>query len=148
VQADINHFSCKTITMPHYDDHDQYDDDDYDIRIRRDGRRDVFGPNPHSGIGITSVWLALAVFFGYLLTVGLICAIEEQNGPLQEDDPLGIVLGLGIIGSGCLNLAGVVLGFAGCFQSNRNPIWAIVGATLNVILFIGIIGLVCAGLVG
>ena len=138
--------------MPRDDDYDRYDDDDDygDIHIgrRRRSARDDFGPKPQSGVGIISVCLAGLVFFGYLLTIGMAAAFEahNNNAPRRDDDPLEMLLGLGLIGSGCLNLAGVVLGFVGCFQSDRGILWAILGAVFNTILLFGMIAIVCAGL--
>lgn len=140
--------------MPRYDDYDRYDDDDYDdIRVgrrRRRDRDDREGPMPASGMGISSVCMAGVVLLGYLFTISMIVVVEARNNnnnaPMRDDDPVLTVLGLGAVGSGCLNLAGVILGFVGIFQSDRNPLWAILGAIFNTTLLIGIIGLVCLGL--
>ncbi len=139
--------------MPRYDPYDRYDDDDDDdfddIRVgrRRNRYRARSGSKPQSGLGITSVCLAGVVFFGYLATFALAIAFEvNNNAPRRDDDPLENLLVLGLIGSGCLNLAGVVLGFVGCFQTDRSIIWAILGAVFNTILLFGVIALVCAGL--
>jgi hypothetical protein len=139
--------------MPRYDDYDQYDDDDDydDIRVgrRRLPARADMGPKPQSGVGITSVCLAAVAFVGYVITFGVAVVYEANNNnnvPRGNEDPVEMLLGLGLIGSGCLNLAGVVLGFVGCFQSDRGIIWSILGAVFNTILVFGVIALVCAGL--
>jgi hypothetical protein len=138
--------------MPRYDDYDRDDDDDYDdIRVGRGRRRDrddaPAGPKPQSGLGIASVCLAIVVFVGYfflIATIGVIAA--QNNAPMKDDDPVAVVGGLGIIGTFCLNLIGLVMGFVGCFQSDRNVLCAILGTTFNAILLFGVIALVCAGL--
>ena len=88
------------------------------------------------------------MFLGYggFVAAAAIVEAKNQNAPLPEEHPLMMVLGLGIIGSGCLNLAGLVLGIVGSCQSDRNSLLAILGAVFNALLMIGIMGLICAGL--
>jgi len=136
--------------MPRYDDYDRDDDDDYDdIRVGRRPYRDAPpGVKPQSGLGIGAIFLAIIVFVGYFVVFGaaVVIAGGNNNPPRRDDDPVLVVLGLGIIGTFCLNLIGLVLAIVGCFQSDRNILCGILGTVFNAILFFGVITLVCAGL--
>jgi hypothetical protein len=136
--------------MPRYDDYDRDDDDDYDD-IRVGGRRHRDAPpgeKPQSGLGVGSIFLGIIVFVGYFVVIGaaVVIAGGNNNAPMRDDDPVAVALGLGIIGTFCLNLIGLVLGIVACFQSDRNMLCGILGTVFNAILFFGVITLVCAGL--
>jgi hypothetical protein len=134
--------------MPRYDDYDRFDDDDIRVGRRHRDRDDAPpGSKPQSGMGIASVCLAVVVFVGYfalIATIGVVAA--KNNQPMRDDDPVAVIGGLGIIGTFCLNIIGLVLGFIGCFQSDRNVLCGILGAVFNTLLLFGVIALVCMGL--
>lgn len=135
--------------MPRYDDYDRDDDDDDDFDdVRRRPRRDRAVPPKQSGMGVTSTCMAAVVFLGYLATIvaAVIIQMKNNNVPMRDDDPLAVLLGLGILGSGALNLAGLVIGIVALAQSDRYKVWAIIGTLFHLILLLGILGLICIGI--
>ncbi len=96
---------------------------------------------------MASICLAILVFLGYFLVIGAAAVIAAgNNAPMRDDDPKAVVIGLGFIASGCLNLVGLVLGCVGTFQPNRSVLCGILGAVFNAVLLFGVIALVCLGL--
>jgi hypothetical protein len=119
------------------------DDYDYDD-IKLD--RHEHGPKSQSGIGITS--LLISVVVGALLVVLIVVATliaVGQNGQVNDQDPLAVVVGLGILFGLGGALVGLVLGVVGSLQSDRKILCAVLGAIFNTLILVGVIGLICTG---
>jgi hypothetical protein len=126
--------------MGRYSNYDDFDDD-LDL-LRRPVRRD----RPHSGIGIASLILAAVAAAVTAVAVALaICSQAMQPGPDEEELLVGIA-GLLVFGGGACTVAGLIVGLIGSFQSDRNPVCAILGAVANALTLFGMIFLVCFGI--
>jgi hypothetical protein len=66
--------------------------------------------------------------------------------PVVDDDPLLVLAGLLFLAAGVTGFAGLVLGFVGTFQSDRKPLYAILGLSLNAVVLFGMIVLICLGI--
>ncbi len=132
--------------MPRYDDDDRYGDLG-DIRIgSRRPDRDA-GQLQQSGAGLTSVVIAVLMFLAFLFFIAIAAVMDaNNNGPMRDDDPRAIVLGLGILGGFGLNITGLVLGIVGCCQPNRSSACGVIGTVLNGLLLFGMLFLICIGL--
>ena len=124
----------------------RYDNDDYeDIRLR-DVRARERGPRPQSGLGMVSLVIAIVMVVAMLGLIGVAVVVTEKNGgQMNDNDPVAITLGLGIIGCLLITVIGLVLGLVGAFQSDRNPTLAIVGTVLNGVILLGVVSLMCLG---
>ena len=71
--------------------------------------------------------------------------MEAKNGPMNDNDPTTIIVGLIAIFYALLTIIGLVLGLVGVFQTDRNPALAIVGTVINGIVILGGMSLICAG---
>jgi hypothetical protein len=102
------------------------------------------GPPKHSGYGIASTILgvgALALmgagFMVFAMTVG------DQPPPKRPEDvsPAMFATALSICcGGPVLHIVGLILGLVGVFQPNRHKLMGIIGATLNGLVLLGIVG--------
>jgi len=102
---------------------------------------------PHSGMGIASFIMAIAVGIGAFALVIAAGVIEASTpGGMDEESPIAIIIGLGIFGVMGLNLVGVGLGIGGLVQSERSKIFAYLGLAGNAMVILGICGLMCVGL--
>lgn len=130
--------------MSRYYDHDDYDD--FDIRRGGDDRRSE--PLPQSGLGIASLLMAigLAVLM-FALIAGAVIMAANQNGQVNDRDPVAAVLGLGILACCGFTLIGFVLGLVGCFQPDRGALCGILGSIFNGLILLGVGSLMCVGLV-
>jgi hypothetical protein len=137
--------------MERYGEHDRFDDD-YDIRVGRGRDRDRdrdAGPKPHSGVGITSIFCAIFTLVGYfiVMAVAIAMAVGNNNAPVPENDPKVMAIGFGVLLAGCANFVGLVIGFIGCFQSDRNILCAVIGTVLNGILLLSFGLLILFGII-
>jgi quinol-cytochrome oxidoreductase complex cytochrome b subunit len=128
--------------MPRYDDYDHLDYGD--IRIGGRNRRGDESKS-QSGLGMASVGISVLMFF-VLLFLFAVAAIASANGPLNDDDPVAIITGLGIIACMGITFVGLVLGIIGVCQPDRNNLTAILGSTFNAFLLFGVICLLCVGI--
>jgi hypothetical protein len=148
---------CYNDPMPRHDDYDPLDDHFDEIRNppRRPRRAYDYeydrGPKPHSGVGVASMCLAGVAFVAYLIVAGLMVISEihnaNNNAPINDDDPIAILGGLGIVGAFTFNFIGLVLGAVGCFQSDRKPLYAILGAIFNGVVFVGVIAMIVIAII-
>ncbi len=116
---------------------DDYDDDDNFVR-REPG---------HSVFGIVSFLLVMAV--GLLeFCVLVVAGVMSESSPelLDDDSPVSIVLGLGLIGGLALNVVGIALGIAGLCQPRRNKVFAGLGVGIGACLFVGVLLILVLGL--
>ena len=136
--------------MPRYGDYDRdRDDDDYDIRVGRGRDRDRdAGPKPHSGVGITSIFLGIGAIVGYFVVIAVTVAMAMGNNgaPVAQEDPKLMAIGMAAVLSMCANFVGALIGFIGCFQSDRNILTAVIGTVLNGIFLLGFGLLILFGL--
>ena len=104
-------------------------------------------PRRHSGLGIASFVLALAVGFGEFVLVG-IAGFMELNTPggIDEESPVAILLGLLLFGGLAVAFVGLVLGIAGIIQGNRKHVFGILGVIFNGLILLGVLGLMVLGM--
>jgi len=69
---------------------------------------------------------------------------EAQPGPDDEAVLTVILTGL-FVCSGGSSIVGLALGFIGCCQGERNLLFAILSVVLNLMVLMGLVVLVCLG---
>ena len=67
-------------------------------------------------------------------------------GGMDEDAPLVILVGLGIVGAVALGMLGAGLGVAGLVQTHRLRTFAVLGLVFNMLVVLGLVGLIAIGL--
>jgi hypothetical protein len=113
------------------------DEDDYDFRKRDE---------PHSGLGIASLVLAVVAGLGLLLLFGIGAAMaEDAGGELGEESPEVMVLGAMAIGACALALVGLVLGLVALAQKDRRKAFGVAGVIANGLVLLGASTLICVG---
>src|ERR1700733_13121946 len=130
--------------MSRYYDEDDDLDDAFDVRHRayfEDDRR-------HSGPGVVAFAMAIAAAIGTVIAPGLGGCVMDAPQPVADDDPLLVLAGLLFLACGGTGFAGLAPGFAGTFQADRKPLYAILGLALNAVVLFGMVALICAGLFG
>jgi hypothetical protein len=123
-------------------DEDNDLDDSIDVRHRvyfTDDRR-------HSGPGVVAFGMAIAAAIGTGIATVLAIIVMEAPQPVADDDPLLVLAGLLFLACGVTGFAGLALGFAGTFQSDRKPLYAILGLSLNGVVLFGMVVLICLGI--
>jgi hypothetical protein len=128
--------------MSRFYDDDDFDDDELDLRYRRSAR----GPRPHSGAGMVSFAMALIAALGGVIATVLAVVLSMAVPPVADDDPIMILTVLVFLGSVMTSFAGLVVGFVGAFQSDRNATYAVVGLGVNAVVLLGMIGLMALGI--
>ncbi|MBX9677454.1 MAG: hypothetical protein K2X38_01735 [Gemmataceae bacterium] len=127
--------------MSRFDDRrSHYDDDPYeDDRLRLETL-------PHSAPGIASL---IAAILAGLLAFGLIAIAAVHGNDIEFEIERKSGAGVGFIflflGSGATVLVGIVLGIVGCVQAHRRKIFAILGLVLNLMIVLGMCGLMAIG---
>jgi hypothetical protein len=125
--------------MGHYDLDD--DLDEFDLREPRWGEA-----RPHSGMGMTALAAAfVAIVLAGCVLVGAVAMDAAQPVPGQADDLIEGVLGFGFLLAGAIAMLGLGIGVVGAFQSDRNPVLAILGATVNGMVVGAIVVVGCLG---
>lgn len=100
----------------------------------------------HSALGIASFVIGLIV--GLLLCILVVIAgmiTASQPEIVAEESVPMILLGLLVLGGLVVNLVGVGLGIAGLFQQQRKKLFPILGVATNVLIVLGICGLMVLG---
>ena len=106
-----------------------------------------YQPMKHSGIGIASFMISIVSGLFLFLLVAIAGIIEATTpGGIDEESPVEIVLGLGIILGFGLNLVGIGLGIAGVIQKNRKRTFAVLGLVFNLGIIILHIAIVAFGI--
>ncbi len=100
----------------------------------------------HSGLGIASFILSLGGGIVLFLLV-VLAGYAEINTPggLDEGAPMAVLLGLGIIGAGLLEMVALALGVAGIVQHGRRRVLAILGVVFACGALLGTAGLMVIG---
>ena len=101
----------------------------------------------HSGFGIASFILSMGS--GLLcMAMFVVAGVMEASTPggMSEDDPVVMLVGLGILAGGFAMLISAVFGVAGLFQQNRKKIFAILGLLFSVLGIVSFGGLMLLGL--
>jgi hypothetical protein len=119
------------------------DDDDYDIRRSRRRRR----KKRQGGAALGIISFAIAIICMFAVFVLLIAAVViGANGPVNDNDPVVVMLGLGIIGCMLAAVVGIVLGAVGAFQSNTiGTTCSIIGVAINTLILLGVLFVMCLG---
>lgn len=102
----------------------------------------------HSGFGIASFILALAAgTLEFILVV--IAGILETTTPggIDEDSPIMMLLGVGMIGGLLLNLLGIILGIVGLCLRRRKKLFAVLGVVIGSLVFVGLLFVIVVGAV-
>jgi hypothetical protein len=100
----------------------------------------------HSGLGIASFALALFVGIGEFVLVATAGYMTAQQGGMDPQSGVAVVLGLLMIGGLLLAFLGVALGFASLFQGGRRRVFGILGLLFNGLILLGVIGLILIGI--
>jgi hypothetical protein len=91
----------------------------------------------------------LSLISGLLLAIAVVAAgvmASRSGGELDEKSTEAMTAGCGIIVGMLMNIVGVVLGIVGLMQHDRKKVFAILGVTFNVLLLLGVGGLMVIGL--
>jgi hypothetical protein len=100
-----------------------------------------------SGLGIASFILAIVAGVTAVALVVIAGVIELSTpGGMDEESPQALIVGLGIFGVFALNLLGIGLGLGGLFQADRLRTFAVLGLVFNLLVILGIGGLMVLGL--
>jgi hypothetical protein len=131
--------------MPYHDDYEDAREyrpfDEYD-RPRRRHRR-----QPHSGLGVASLVIAVFAGFAALCLVAVAGYLETvTEGGMDEESVEAILIGLGLFAVVGGAMLGLGLGLAGLFQQETNSTFPILGLVFNGMILLGLVGLVVIGL--
>ncbi len=103
-------------------------------------------PQKHSGLGIASFILAMVVGIGMFILIVIAGVMESRTpGGIDENAPEAVVLGLLLIGGMLLALVGGVLGLVGLFVGDNKRVFAALGLAFNVLILLGVVGLMILG---
>lgn len=104
-------------------------------------------PLKHSGFGIASFIISLVIGAGEFVML-IIAGVMEATTPGGIDDKSAsaIILGLLLIGGLLINLAGAAFGIVGLLARDRKKVLAIIGLIFNLIVIIGMVGIMALGL--
>ena len=101
-------------------------------------------PQKHSGVGVASFIIAIAVGLLELAMVVLAAVLVQhassQTPPTMAFAGCGMLLGL----AACV--VGVVLGIVGLGQSDRRKLFAVLGLCFNALILLFVLGLMLLGL--
>ncbi len=105
-----------------------------------------YNPEKHSGLGIASFILSVAIGVFDFVVVALAGMVEASTpGGMDEESVIAILIGIFILGGLAANFAGVGLGIAGLVQRGRKKVFSVLGLSFNAALVFGIIGLMIIG---
>lgn len=100
----------------------------------------------HSGPGIASFIVSLFSGAATFVLVAVAGVLGSQPGGLDDNSPVAMVLGLGIIGAAALLVLAFVLGITGILQPNRNKVFAILGTAISAMVVMCFCGLMILGI--
>lgn len=96
------------------------------------------------GLGIISFIIGLAGMIGWFVL--LVLAAAGTSGGMGEDHPMMVLVGLGMIFGLGLNLMGAIMGIPVLTKSQVPKTLSLIGVSLNVLEFLGIVFLIVLGL--
>ena len=84
--------------------------------------------------------------FGVFAFIALATVLQvSAPGAMDDQSPLVIVVGLGVIGCAGIAFLGLGLGLAGLLQSDRKKIFPILGTILNGMVLLVFLGIMAIG---
>lgn len=100
----------------------------------------------HSGLGIASLLLALVTGVMMFVLIAAAGYIEVTTpGGIDEESATAVMLGLGLIGVGLLDVLAVILGIAALLQPERRKVLAVLGLVIGAGSLLGMAGLMVLG---
>ncbi len=122
----------------------RYDPDDFDEEL--DIRRQRGGlDRPHSGTGMAALVMGVVAAVGAACAVVIFVALDSAPPGLDDDLWMGLAVLL-FLGCGALAVAGFVLSLVGACQSDRNPLFGILGTVASALTLVGAAVVVCLGI--
>ncbi|MEW6026165.1 MAG: hypothetical protein AB1599_02575 [Planctomycetota bacterium] len=104
-------------------------------------------PLKHSGFGIVSFIISLVIGVAEFIMVAIAGYMEMSTpGGIDDKSASAIILGLLLIGGLMVNLAGAAFGIVGLLTPNTKKAFSILGLLFNLIILIGMAGLMLIGL--
>ncbi|MBI5777861.1 MAG: hypothetical protein HZA49_00195 [Planctomycetes bacterium] len=104
-------------------------------------------PLRHSGFGIASFIISLVMGVADFLLLAAAGIMEVSTpGGIDDKSASAVILGLIMIGGFVLNLAGLAFGIVGLLARDRKKVLAILGLIFNLIILIGMVGIMALGL--
>ena len=99
-----------------------------------------------SGLGLSSLILSIVLGLSIFALV-IYAGIMESNSPggVQEDDPVLMIVGLGILLCMFGNLVGAVLGGVALCIKNRTKTLSVLGLVFNLLSLLAVLGLMIIG---
>lgn len=101
----------------------------------------------HSGFGIASFVVALLTGLAMFLMLALAGYLEVTTpGGVDEESSEAMLVGLLILFCLLAALVGAALGIAGLVQARRQKMFAVLGLIFNVLIVLGVLGIMVIGL--
>ncbi|HDZ21237.1 hypothetical protein LCGC14_0226270 [marine sediment metagenome] len=108
-------------------------------------QQSMLSPRKHSGVGIASFVISLVVPVAFAgLTVVIAVVATEAGENVKDKMPILASAGLGMLLVLLAPLVGLGMGIAGCCQTTRNRIFAVLGTVFNATIVLGIAALMAA----
>lgn len=107
-----------------------------------------YGPPPtlpHSGLGIASLAVALLTGLLDLILIVVAAIMDSRPGGMDEDSPAAMAVGCSFVVLMFVNLVGLVLGIVGVALPGRNKLFPSLGIGFNGIVLLGMVALLCLG---
>jgi len=101
-----------------------------------------------SRLGVAS--FAISLIAGLLLIGSIFAAVSlvGSSNTFDREVQTSLFVGLGVLTALALHLIGLIIGVIGLFQSNSKKIFTILGVLLNLVVLLGIAGILTSGPVG
>lgn len=100
-----------------------------------------------SGLGIAALVITVLCGLGMFALVVVAGVIESsQPGGMDEESPEAIAVGLGIFFLLFVAFVGFCLSIASLFHRNRGKLCGILALILNVVMVLGVVGLIVIGI--
>jgi hypothetical protein len=117
----------------------RYDDFDYDREPRK-----TQGSSLPCVLSFILALVAGVLILGVFVAAGVLTM--QAGGDLDENSPEAVFIGLGMMAGLGLALLGLILGIVGTLGDHSKKVFAYIGATLNGLILLGTVGLICAGI--
>ena len=94
----------------------------------------------HSGYGIASFILFIAVFLALIILYTVLVVTHASDPQLLEQESIGVaVVGFVIMGSSLFVLVGIGLGIAGIFQKEKRKVFSVLGLVFNFLILLWLV---------